>query len=241
MKNLLSIKVADLVSSNYRTADLFHRYGIDFCCNGHKTLEEACRLKNLNADQITEEIVKLLEIKDDFSERVNNKTLSELVDYIIDKHHTYVKSNIHILSEYLEKIAHVHGDNHPELHEVLKLYKESAGNLTMHMQKEELILFPHIKKMEKSLTEGNKNLEIPFGTVSNPIQMMIYEHESEGTRFEQISQLTNHYTIPYDACNTYRVALKKLEEFEKDLHTHIHLENNILFPKTIELEKKLKN
>ncbi|MCB0423860.1 MAG: hemerythrin domain-containing protein, partial [Mangrovimonas sp.] len=132
----------------------------------------------------------------------------------------------------------VHGQRHPELFEVNELFIASAGELAAHMKKEELILFPFIKELVKAKLDSHKVSQPSFGTVENPIAMMMNEHDNEGERFRQIAKLTNNYQPPADACNTYRVTYAMLEEFEKDLHLHIHLENNILFPKTINLEKQ---
>lgn len=239
METILKTKVADLVRRNYRTAEIFHQYHIDFCCNGDKTLNEACKDKEVRVEELLRELEQVMTQVDDFSSRINSMSLSELVDYILERHHSYVRKNIPILQEFLAKISRVHGDNHPELIKVKSLFDEGAGNLVMHMQKEEIILFPYIKKLEEAARQGTGKPRRPFGEVANPIRMMIVEHQTEGERFERIANLTNNYSIPSDACNTYSVSLQKLKEFEKDLHTHIHLENNILFPKTLELEKSL--
>ena len=141
---------------------------------------------------------------------------------------------------FLDKLCKVHGERHPELFEINKLFNETAQELSAHLKKEELILFPFIKKMANAKRKGS-TIEAPaFGTVENPVHMMEHEHTAEGDRFARIAELTNHYTPPADACNTYRVTYAMLEEFENDLHTHIHIENNILFPKSIQLEKELK-
>lgn len=135
---------------------------------------------------------------------------------------------------YLNKVAAVHGDRHPELREVQDLFIGCAEDLTSHMQKEEQVLFPFIRKMAVG-----DDIHAPFGTVQNPINMMMHEHTNEGERFRKIAALTNDYTAPEDACNTYRVTYALLNEFEEDLHLHIHLENNILFPKAIATEAKI--
>lgn len=164
-----------------------------------------------------------------------------MADYIEKKHHRYVEEKTREITPYLDKICRVHGDRHPELFEINEHFNATAGELAAHMKKEELILFPFVRKMAKAKQENTK-LEAPhFGTVENPIQMMMHEHTAEGERFRKIETLSNNYTPPEDACNTYRVTFALLKEFEADLHLHIHLENNILFPKAIELEKQLKN
>ena len=164
--------------------------------------------------------------------------LDLLVDYIEKKHHRYVAEKVPVLLQFLNKLCKVHGERHPELLKINAHFTASAGELAAHMKKEELILFPFVKKMIHA-TMAQSAIEVPrFGTVENPIAMMKDEHDNEGVRFREIAKLTNNYTPPTDACNTYRVTYAMLEEFEKDLHLHIHLENNILFPEAIKLEKQ---
>ena len=162
-----------------------------------------------------------------------------LADYIEKKHHRYVQDKTLEIQPYLDKICKVHGERHPELLEIKEEFNASAGELAAHMKKEELILFPFIRKMTKAKLENTKVDAAHFGTVKNPIQMMMNEHTVEGNRFRKIEELSNNYTPPLDACNTYRVSFALLKEFEQDLHLHIHLENNILFPRAIEIEKEL--
>jgi regulator of cell morphogenesis and NO signaling len=165
--------------------------------------------------------------------------LDLLTDYIEKKHHRYVEAQIPVLNQYLAKLCRVHGDRHPELYKIKEHFIQSAGELTMHMKKEELVLFPFIRKMVRAKHQ-NTPLDLPhFGTVQNPIQTMMKEHDNEGERFRQIAALSRGYAPPADACNTYRVTFSLLQEFEKDLHLHIHLENNILFPKAQALETEL--
>ena len=162
-----------------------------------------------------------------------------LSDYIYHNHHTYVEKTIPELKQYLHKISRVHGENHPELIEVYELFCESADDLTLHMKKEELILFPYFKQLAKAEKDGSRVMATQFKTVESPISMMHQEHDNEGSRFRKIAELTNDYTPPADACMTYRVAFSMLQEFEADLHKHIHLENNILFKRAIKLENNL--
>ena len=152
------------------------------------------------------------------------------------KHHRYEEEKTPEIRPYLEKIVQVHGAQHPELFEVKQLFEESAQDLAAHMKKEELVLFPNIRKM---VSEKQRYVQLFFGSIQNPITAMQVDHNQEGERFRKIAELTNEYTPPADTCNTYKVTLSLLQEFETDLHTHIHLENNILFPKAIDLEKSL--
>ena len=165
--------------------------------------------------------------------------LDLLADYIEKKHHRYVQEKTAEIIPYLDKICRVHGAHHPELFEINEHFNATAGELAKHMKKEELILFPIVRKLAKAKEEGSKMVAPPFGSIQNPINAMMDEHSTEGDRFRKIEELSNNYTPPQDACNTYGVTLGLLKEFEQDLHLHIHLENNILFPKAIELEKEL--
>lgn len=231
--------VKEVVRLNFKTAAIFQANNIDYCCGGDKPISDACKEAEVGADQLIEQLETLVAQKDPDSEYINNLSLKELTDYIVKRHHAYVHESIPILKKNLEKICEAHGEHHPELFAIKNLFYDSAGVLIMHMQKEELMLFPYIQRLE-SVNGHNAPLpNSPFGSVSNPIQMMMNEHQAEGDRFEQISKLSKNYQPPEDACSTYVVTLNQLMDFENDLHRHIHLENNILFPKAIELEKQI--
>jgi regulator of cell morphogenesis and NO signaling len=233
--------IGELVAQDYRAASVFKKYGIDFCCRGNRTIQDACEAKNIDASSVLVDLNEANKASTASSIDYQSWPLDLLVDYIEKKHHRYVEDKTQEIKPYLDKICRVHGDRHPELLEINNLFNEAAGELAAHMKKEELILFPFIRKIAKAKLE-NAKLEAPhFGTVENPIQMMMHEHNTEGERFRKIENLSDNYTPPLDACNTYRVTFALLKEFEADLHLHIHLENNILFPKAIELEQHLKN
>jgi len=168
---------------------------------------------------------------------LNSLDLDLLVDYIEKTYHSYIKEKTPILLQYLEKIKEVHGAHHPELLKIFALFSQSAMDLSMHLQKEERILFPVIRQLAKSKKSGQRAERAHFGTIQNPIAAMKEEHVAEGARFDKISDLSHGYAVPPDGCNTFRAAYELLGEFELNLHKHIHLENNILFPKAIELEK----
>ena len=241
MNDTMEKTIGQLVAEDYRTAQVFKAHNIDFCCKGNRTLTEVSAKKGLNLEELLEELASVQ--SKDLENLPDFKTwpLDLLIDYVEKKHHRYVEKQIPVLQQYLNKLCKVHGVRHPELFNILEEFNTSAGELAMHMKKEELVLFPWIRKMVTKPT-GTVTLEAPnFGTVSNPIQMMMQEHDNEGDRFRKISELSNTYTPPTDACNTYRVAFSLLQEFEEDLHRHIHLENNILFPKSEQLEKSLLN
>lgn len=229
-------KIADVVSDNLKAADVFEKYNIDFCCGGHISVEEACRERGLDHNQIIAELEQNLNGDSD-TQYIQSLNSSGLADYIERKHHGYITESIPVLKQYLDKVCSVHGENHPELFTIRDLFDESAGNLTQHMKKEELILFPFIRKMQKAKDAGVTVEQPHFGHVNQPIAMMREEHENEGARFEEIDSVSEGYNPPPDACNTFRVMYHKLYEFEKDLHRHIHLENNILFPNAEKMYK----
>jgi regulator of cell morphogenesis and NO signaling len=229
--------IAEIVAEDYRTAKIFESHKIDFCCGGNKNFQDAVDAKNLDPEKITDELISVKRQDSNGSLDFNSWPLDLLVDYIEKKHHRYVEERTPEIKRYLEKICQVHGGRHPELFEIQEQFNQSAGELTMHMKKEELILFPIIRKMVAAKQKNEKINPPQFGSVKNPIQAMMSEHDVEGERFKKISQLSNNYTTPSDGCNTYFVTYSMLKEFEEDLHLHIHLENNILFPKAIEFEK----
>ena len=241
MNDTLEKSIGQLVAEDYRTAQVFKAHKIDFCCKGNRTLTEVATKKGLNLEAISEELEAVRSNGQENLPDFKTWPLDLLIDYIEKTHHRYVEKQIPVLKQYLNKLNRVHGERHPELFDIFEQFNTSAGELSMHMKKEELVLFPYIRKMVAGPT-GSEALEKPhFGSVSNPIQMMMGEHDNEGERFRTIAKLSNDYTPPEDACNTYRVAFSLLQEFEDDLHRHIHLENNILFPKSEKLEQTLTN
>ena len=230
--------VADYVTENIKTAHVFKKYGIDFCCGGGISVKKACAKSNVDQAILEKELAEVDVIKD-VIEDYDKWELDFLMIYIENIHHTYIRESLPIISQYANKVAKVHGHHYIEVVEINQLFHEVANELLSHMQKEEQVLFPFIKQLVQAEKEGRKNTTPPFGTVNNPIQMMEHEHESAGNIFKEISRLSNNYTPPEGACNTFRALYAKLEEFEQDLHKHIHLENNILHPKAILLEKKI--
>ena len=239
MEKLTEKPIGQLVAEDYRTAQIFKNHKIDFCCQGKRTVREAADRKKVDVRLLLEEIEALQQKENDGVIDFKSWPLDLLANYVEKTHHRYVEEKIPILNAYLEKLCKVHGARHPELFEITGHFKKSGGELASHMKKEELVLFPAIRKMVQAKQTGSKMEKPHFGTVQNPIQKMMEEHETEGERFRQIDSLSGNYTPPEDACNTYRVTYALLQEFENDLHKHVHLENNILFPKTAELEKVL--
>ncbi|MDX1627936.1 MAG: iron-sulfur cluster repair di-iron protein [Fulvivirga sp.] len=231
MEKLKNSTIGSLVTEDYHFADVFKRYGIDFCCGGNITVKEACSKNNLDYQEVLYELEAVEQIEPARTV-VNDLTPDQLADHIITQHHTYVRQNLPLIIEYADKVASVHGERHPELLEINQLLLVLDKDLSAHMNKEEVILFPYIKEL---VTSGIR-AAAPFGSVENPIRTMMEEHDNAGSIMKSIALMSSQYTPPEDACTTYRVLYQKLEEFENDLHRHIHLENNILFPKAVALE-----
>ncbi|SHG94218.1 iron-sulfur cluster repair di-iron protein [Flavobacterium johnsoniae] len=237
MENLKNKTIGSFVAQDYRTAAVFSKYRIDFCCKGNRTVDEVCEKQNIDADVLLQNIHEVIQSENNGSIDFNSWPLDLLADYIEKTHHRYVEDKTDTLLAFLDKLCKVHGANHPELFKINELFIGCAGELSQHMKKEELILFPFVKRMTKTKESDGILSQPSFGSVSNPIAMMMHEHDNEGERFREIAALTDHYTPPADACTTYKVTFAMLKEFEEDLHKHIHLENNILFPKAVLLEK----
>jgi len=237
MESSMKNTIGEVVAQDFRTASVFSKYGIDFCCKGHRTIEEVCEKKSISPKEIIEKLNAVRKNNDSHSIDYASWPLDLLADYIEKIHHRFIKEKTPVLLQFLNKLCKVHGERHPELFEINSIFSQSSQDMEHHMQKEELVLFPFIKQMVKAKL-NNEFMETPhFGSVKNPVAMMMDEHSTEGERFSTIAQLTNNYNPPSDACTTYRVTYAMLEEFQNDLHKHIHLENNILFPKAIALEK----
>lgn len=228
--------IRDIVASDYRAAAVFERHGLDFCCHGSRAIDEACRDAGLDPRALIAELDRALAEPASGVPRFSAWDVPTLVTYIVGNHHSYVRGAIPVLRAHTQKIADVHGERHPELRDVAALFQGVADEMTTHMFKEERMLFPFVVALADAVREGGPVPRAPFGSVENPIRMMEMEHESAGGAMAQIRELTSGYQPPEDACATYRVCLQELGAFERDLHDHVHLENNILFPKAARLE-----
>ncbi|RPA69474.1 iron-sulfur cluster repair di-iron protein [Cyclobacteriaceae bacterium YHN15] len=237
IQELSNKKVGSIVAENFKTAQVFTKYGIDFCCKGGVSLKQACANKGVDINQISNDLQRAVILPEEI--HYVDFGLSQLIDHILVNHHQYVENTIPVLNAYLQKLAKVHGERHPELLKIRDQYLMASEALISHMKKEELILFPYIKAMQEARNNHYPLSQPHFGHIDNPIHLMEDEHDTEGERFRRISELSNAYSPPSDGCQTYKVAFAMLKEFEEDLHTHIHLENNILFPKAIELYNQI--
>ena len=230
--------VAQIVTENIKTADIFKKNGIDFCCGGNIGVQEICKKKGVDFDVVKQEIENL-NTTSSGSHDFDSWDLDFLTDYILNTHHKYVAEAKGIIIEYSDKVAKVHGHHYKEVVEINELFHSLSDELTSHMQKEETILFPFIKEMVLVKKNGTQLQAPHFGTIQNPINVMDAEHDGAGDIVKKIAELSNNFTPPEEACNTFRALYASLEEFQNDLFQHIHLENNILFPKAIALEKEL--
>lgn len=217
---------------------IFEKLGIDYCCGGSKPLTEAC----LAAEVSPETVVALLEEAGDgapdssAAQNWSTAPLSDLATYIVTKHHGFTREELARLSNLLAKVCSVHGENHPELRKIHTIFQDLKEELTSHMYKEEQILFPYIENLEAAVRRGEPVPTPFFGTVRNPVRMMMQEHDNAGQALRALRQASSNYQTPADGCISFRTLYQALEEFEQDLHQHIHLENNILFPRAAELE-----
>jgi regulator of cell morphogenesis and NO signaling len=234
-----NLTLSEIVKDNFHSAAIFEKYNLDFCCNGKRSLSYACVEKGINPEDVINEIENMnspfaqSEIKPDEWE------LDFLIQYIINNHHSYVNRMLPVILAHTQKVASVHGENHPETKKIAEIFSAINSEMKHHMMKEEKILFPHILKLV-ALSGSGKEKNVPyFGTIKNPIAMMEAEHQSAGDGMSEIRKLSRNYTPPADACETYMTTYKELKEFEEDLHRHVHLENNILFPKAVNLEERL--
>jgi regulator of cell morphogenesis and NO signaling len=227
--NIVNVPIGEIVANDFRTAEIFKNAGIDFCCGGKMSLGEACREKNVDSRKLINEIneIELLPL----NQATNYKEwdLGFLCDYIVNTHHKYVIKTLPELTYYTQKIALVHGARHTELNEVYTLFTNINMELQQHLNKEENVLFPAIKEMLRNNSRDAKNV------IESEIARMTGEHEFAGGAMDKINEITGGYKVPEDGCNTYQVTFKLLQQFEDDLHIHVHLENNILFPKALKL------
>jgi len=230
--------IREIVATDFRTAAIFQRFGLDFCCQGGRTIAQGCRDAGVNEEPLLREIEAVMTSSAGSAPRFASWTPHTLISYIVENHHAYVREALPVLLRHTRKIADVHGERHPELIHIARLIERVAAEMAEHMVKEEQILFPFIAKLSEAAGSGEPLPQPSFGSVENPIRMMEHEHRFVGDAMAEIRSLTDGYTQPDNACSTYRVCFQELEAFEGDLHAHVHLENNILFPKAVQLESQ---
>ena len=222
---------------------VFEKLGIDYCCGGNKSLQQACSEANLSLQQVLESLKSAADSAEhrtsagEQREDWQTAPLADLIAHIKNTHHKYVKEEVERLGPLFQKVCEAHGSNHPELLELRNDFRALAQELSMHMMKEEMVLFPYIERMEEAVISGQPILPAPFGTVRNPVASMVHEHDSAGNVLRNMRTLSNGYGAPVGACTSFKTLYAALAELERDLHQHIHLENNILFPRAIEMER----
>jgi regulator of cell morphogenesis and NO signaling len=215
---------------------VFERLGIDYCCGGRRPLAEACTERNIPVDEVLAALETAANSNEVSSVDWSRGQLGQLITHIVATHHAYVKRELPRLATLAEKVVNRHGDTQAHLPALQQALAQLDEELTQHLAKEETILFPYIAGLEAAQASGSTQPSSCFGRVANPIAMMMREHDAAGGLLAEMDRLRNHFTSPVGACPTYHAFYDGLKEFEQDLHQHIHLENNILFPRAIEME-----
>ena len=217
----------------------FEKLGIDYCCGGSRTLDQACSEANISVDEALARLDRsAVSTETRFGQDWQNQLLVDLISHITTTHHAFVREESSRILALAAKVVGVHGKNHPELLQVQQTFSALAEELRVHLMKEEQMLFPYISLMEESTLAGEPAPPAMFGTVANPVRMMMQEHDGAGDALRSLRSITHDYGLPEDACISYRTLFGALEGFEADLHQHIHLENNILFPRAVAMEAK---
>ena len=236
-----SMKVRDVAINSPHATRIFEKLKIDYCCGGDRELGEACDTAGVELKALEQMLEETGALVNDSAPDFQKLSQAELIKYILDTHHVFTKTEMARLEALTTKVVSAHGGNHYELLAVMTLLRQLCDDLTHHMFKEERILFPFIVKLEQSRLEDRLAPFAPFGAVNNPIRMMMREHDTAGEILRELRLLTSDFTVPADGCISYQTLYQALEAFEQDLHQHIHLENNILFPKAVELEEGVSN
>jgi regulator of cell morphogenesis and NO signaling len=231
--------VGELALENPGATRVFEKLGIDYCCGGGQTLEQACQAAHLPINQVADSLAAASQSASATAPARNwqAEPLSELLAHIRSTHHVYTREEIARLGPLFDKVCSVHGKNHPELLRLREVFSGLAEELTTHLMKEEMVLFPYILRMEEAVVAKEPVLPPPFGTVRNPVTMMRNEHDEAGSALRNMREVANGYAAPPDACVSFQTLYQALAAFEADLHQHIHLENNVLFPRAIEMEQ----
>lgn len=230
-----STTVGEVVAADYRNASVFEQYGIDFCCGGNISLEQVCKDKGVKLADLLTELGKVQSEPVDRSQNYLAWSLSFLADYIVNTHHSYLYETDDQLVAYTKKIATVHGEHHPELLEIARIFEKIATDMAGHLKEEEEQLFPAIKRAEGMKNNGNEPAATDRELIASSLAKLHREHDEIGDAIHEIRRLAADYKLPADACNTFTLTYRKLAEYEDDLHKHVHLENNILFPKAAKL------
>ncbi len=232
-------RLADIVQDDARAAGVLESHGLDFCCAGKRTLDEACRERGISTGNVSADLAALGDPADHDRLPPDLADLDRLTRHIVDTHHRYVRDSIPIVSKWLDRLVERHGGRHPELAEARSLFLTLAADMTSHMAKEETLLFPAIDELAREQRVGGHLPAGPFATILHPVRVMEDDHQQAGELLARLREVTHGYQPPADGCATYRSCYAELERFEHDLHRHVHLENHVLFPKALEIEQAL--
>jgi regulator of cell morphogenesis and NO signaling len=240
MINTKELTLSAIVNKFPSTAGLFEKFDLDYCCHGKQTLREACKDDVLKFNKVEHALHRIAEeLGNTQQHNFENEDLGVIIDHIVNKHHHYVKEAMPMIMAHLEKVSTRHGNRNPELYEIYGLFTELKMDMEQHMIKEENILFPRINAINNSMKAPALSHSVDRQFLNAPIKVMEHEHEKAGNILHEIKKLTADYTPPEEACTTYRLSFDELKEFEHDLHRHVHLENNILFPRAVEAQNRL--
>ena len=235
--------VAEIALERPQSAAVFEKLGIDYCCGGRKPLAAACEAAGIDVNNVTNLLESAAGAAEPDTESGNwsDQSLAALISHIVEKHHAYCREECFRLEPLAAKVASKHGEHHPEVRQIHELFTSLRNELNMHMMKEEQVLFPYISALEDSVTRESAPPRAPFGTVQNPVRMMVQEHDDAGQALKDIRELSRNFSAPEGACTSFKALYQGLQAFEADLHQHIHLENNLLFPRAIALEEKVQS
>ncbi len=239
MQEFYSKTIREIAVEFPQTVSIFEDFKIDFCCGGERSFSDACQIAGVNPETVSDKLDNVLRNQIEHSNTPEKKSVANLIDYIIEKHHVFTRNEIDRINPLLEKVCSKHGDAHSELFDIQKDFRLLTDELISHLAKEEKVLFPYIKVLDAVASTNFPVAEPHFKTVKNPVRMMMTEHDAAGDILMNIRRSSNNFALPKDVCTIYQLLYLSLEALEKDLHRHIHLENNVLFPQAIELENQV--
>jgi regulator of cell morphogenesis and NO signaling len=239
MNNFTTKTIREIAVEAPATTRIFEEYKIDYCCGGGRKFHDACRFAGVAPEIVGEKVEQVLNSQIQNYELTPQQSISELIDYILETHHVFTKRELVRLTDLMNKVCLKHGERHDELFVLQQSFTELRDDLIPHIKKEEVVLFPFIKHLEMSAASHLSSPRPPFGTVKNPVRVMMTEHDAVGEILRRMREISKDYALPEGACPSFQALYFGLEELEKDLHRHIHLENNVLFPRAVELEQKV--
>lgn len=240
MNEIFDKTVREIALENPATVRIFEEHKIDYCCGGKINFREACRNAKVSAEEVSTKIKNVLQDKKPHEDFLEEKSVGELIRFILDHHHVYTRNELARLAPLMEKVAGKHGGHLPVLFEIQDHFRALSSELLAHLQKEEIALFPYLETLVDAEENDLQSVPAPpFQTVKNPLRVMFAEHDAAGEILQTMRDISNDYTLPDGACPSFSALYAGLQDLEKDLHRHIHLENNVLFPQALKLEEKI--